>query len=310
MKAIALNREDIIPEKTGVNISFNSFQWAETAKDSFSLRAGQNITYSSLKGASALHTHEFTEIIFVLSGKISHFVNSETQELSAGSIVFIRPNDVHSFQQFGKNNCELVNVAFNLKVFRSLSEYLQEDAFLKTFTASVLPPIFQISIKDIDNICLKLLKLNSLQLTDVSRVKVEFRVILAELFVKFFLTERIFLNYNPDIPEWLEMVRSQIRKEENFTKGLKRLHSLAPCSPEHLCKLFRKFFNQTPTELINELRISHAAYLLNNTNEEIFAISVDLGFQSLSRFYFLFRQQYEMPPAKYRKIMRKNSIPI
>ena len=78
------------------------------------------------------------------------------------------------------------------------------------------------------------------------------------------------------------------------------MQKLACCTPEHLCKSFRRYLDKSPTEFINELRINYAARLLADSNEEIGAISYDLNFQSLSRFYHLFKKYYGISPARYR----------
>ena len=92
-----------------------------------------------------------------------------------------------------------------------------------------------------------------------------------------------------------------MRKPENFIPGLHRMQQLSGYTPEHLCKVFRKYLDKSPTEYVNELRINHAARLLADTDEPIASISYRLNFQSLSRFYHLFRKQYACTPAEYRR---------
>lgn len=45
-----------------------------------------------------VHTHDFYEIVFIGRGKGTHCINGRQQILSDGSMVFIRPEDVHSFR--------------------------------------------------------------------------------------------------------------------------------------------------------------------------------------------------------------------
>ena len=54
-------------------------------------------------------------------------------------------------------------------------------------------------------------------------------------------------------------------------------------------------------EFINELRINHAARLLADSDLGISEIAFELKFQSLSRFYHLFKRQYACTPVEYRK---------
>ncbi len=308
MNNIELKSDDFISPATGVNISFYHLQ--SSVKDSsFNLRIGENISFVAFSGASVLHTHEFMEIIFVLSGEISHIINSEIQELTAGSIVFIRPNDIHCFNKKQNKESEIISVSFSLETFQNLGEYLGENSIFRNFSRAVIPELFQLSLRKLDKMAIELLKLNSLQFSNPNLVKVKFRVILADLFIKCFLTEQP-LNAESKMPVWLDEICVKMRKISNLEQGFPRLKKIAPCSPEHLCKVFKNYLDKTPTEFINDLKIEHSANLLVNSDEEIYAIAVDLGFKSISRYYKLFKKQYGIPPAKYRKIMKKNSIPI
>ncbi len=308
MKNIELKTDDFISPSTGVNISFYNLQ-SSLEDSSFNLRIGENISFMAFSGASVLHTHEFMEIIFVLSGEITHIINSEIQELKTGSIVFIRPNDIHYFEKKENKGAEIISLSFHLETFQGLGEYLEENTIFRNFSRAVIPELFQISLRRIDDIAIELLKLNSLQFTNPNLVKVKFKVILADLFVKCFLTAQP-LSKELKAPAWLEEVCERMRKISNLEQGFSRLKKIAPCSPEHLCKVFKTYLNKTPTEFINGLKIEYSAHLLTNSDEEIYAIAVDLGFKSISRYYKLFKKQYAIPPAQYRKIMKKNSIPI
>jgi AraC family cel operon transcriptional repressor len=84
------------------------------------------------------------------------------------------------------------------------------------------------------------------------------------------------------------------------------MQKLAGRTPGHLCKVFRKHLRKTPTDYINELRINHAASMLADTHDEIVAIADELNFQSLSRFYSLFRKTYGISPAAYRRLHLNN----
>ena len=91
-------------------------------------------------------------------------------------------------------------------------------------------------------------------------------------------------------------------RPENFRAGVARLRQLAGRSSCHLCKSFRKHLGKTPTDFVNELRINHAARLLADSQDDILAIADFLNFQSLSRFYSLFRRQYGVSPGAFRRL--------
>lgn len=80
-----------------------------------------------------------------------------------------------------------------------------------------------------------------------------------------------------------------------------RLSWLAPCSPSHLCRLMKQISGKTPTQYINQERLKYAVYLLAQTDREILDICECCGFSNVSHFYHLFREQFGVSPAKFRK---------
>lgn len=309
MNAIALTQSGFISFPAGANITFHRLAW-ESGRRSFSMNAGPDVRYHTLvSDATALHTHEFAEFFLIISGKIRHIINGEHQPLDAGTLVFIRPTDIHGFEQRDGAACELVNVAFKLEFLRDLSNYLGNDFFLRRYTGPVTSPVFKLSLAETDALATQLIRMNLLQSTaqDVARLKI--KVLIAELFTRFFLDNES-TGAGSDHPEWFEQLIVEMGKRENLYGGLVRMKVLAPCTQEHLCKCFRKYLDKTPTQFINELRIKRAAKQIVETDEKILSIALDLGFVSLSRFYYLFKKYYGIPPARYRLMSRQNDIPI
>lgn len=65
-----------------------------------------------------------------------------------------------------------------------------------------------------------------------------------------------------------------MREEENLRGGLPRLVELAHVTPSHLTVTSRRYFQKTPTGLLADLRLRHAAVLLSRTSESIGAIAL------------------------------------
>lgn len=310
MRKVELKTDEHIHASTGSSVSFHLIKWNK-GLEPFSVKAGGNINYHSLPiGRTTEHTHEFAEIFLVLSGKIGHFANGELTEVGAGSLVFVRPTDYHCFEYIENESCELVNFSFSLDLLLDLSRYLGNDFFMKRFTAPPLPPLFKLSSTEADRIAHMLLNINaetSKVSVDVARIKV--KAVLAELFIKYFLEEYNSQAFS-DIPEWLDKLCLEMKRPENLSGGVKKMQVLAPCTPEHLCKVFRKHLSMTPTDFMNEQKLNYAAKRLSDSDDKIYSISLDLGFKSLSRFYNIFRKHYGVSPARYRIIARKTDIPL
>ena len=74
---------------------------------------------------------------------------------------------------------------------------------------------------------------------------------------------------------------------------------------------FRALVGQTPTEFLNQRRLSAAAYLLVSTSRPVSEISECCGFESESYFGRLFRRRYGLPPKHFaaRRLLPQRSAP-
>ena len=89
--------------------------------------------------------------------------------------------------------------------------------------------------------------------------------------------------------------------EENYCKG--SLSELAGSLHYDLFRLSREIKSRTGktyTELLQEKRLSQAAFLLKNTNLKISDISTSVGYENESYFHRIFVSYFGLTPKKYR----------
>ena len=210
MGTITLELDNFINPAVGAEVSFHAISWNAGRKQS-SIPSGGNLHYHSLpSGGTVEHSHEFGELIFLLSGSIIHRVNGEKQLLEPNSVVFVRPDDRHGFLPApGAPDCELLLLSFHLELFVTISRYLEDDAFLHRYTESVLPAVFRVPESRMNELSLELLSLNAQGITPAIR-KIRFKVLLAELFTRFFLPQEAAPG-SSDAPEWLESLCEKMK---------------------------------------------------------------------------------------------------
>ena len=73
---------------------------------------------------------------------------------------------------------------------------------------------------------------------------------------------------------------------------------------EHLCRQFKLHMKVTPGDYVTSLRMHYARNLLEETEEKIICIAMEVGYDSLSHFYHVFRDEYGISPACCRKQRR------
>lgn len=85
--------------------------------------------------------------------------------------------------------------------------------------------------------------------------------------------------------------------------GLKEELKKLGLSRNRITQLFQLQYAKTPSEYLNELRITRAKELLVNTQSNILQIALQSGFESLSTFYTQFRSIAGVSPKEYREAL-------
>jgi AraC family cel operon transcriptional repressor len=131
------------------------------------------------------------------------------------------------------------------------------------------------------------------------------RIFLMNILTNYFIMPDIGKKIN--IPPWIERVLNEMNRPQNYVQGVQVLYDIACRSPEHVCREFKKHLNQTPTEVVNQIRMQEAIQLLLYTNYKIIDICENVGFGNLSHFNHWFKKIYSMSPQEFRnKFIRKD----
>ena len=244
------------------------------------------------------HSHDYFELFLVNRGTAQHLVNGSVQRLKTGSVVFIRPDDSHSYDDMSED-FEIINVLIPSETVRALFDYLGEGFEPDRLLSCPLPPAAQAAQREHEAIVKELEQLIlSRRIRRASSDSV-FRITLLHIIVTCFpiLPDKV----KSEIPVWLRWLTLEMMKKEYFTEGLPAMARLVGKSEEHISRSCRKYLRKSPTELINDFRLEHAARSIASTNDKIVDISSDAGFESLSHFYHLFKKAYGISPLGFRR---------
>ena len=91
----------------------------------------------------------------------------------------------------------------------------------------------------------------------------------------------------------------------DYTLNAEMISEHAALSSGRLGVLFKQETQQTINEYLTHLRISHAIWLLTNTNLKIYEISEKCGYRSSQYFSQVFYQHTGRRPIDYRKLPSK-----
>lgn len=261
-------------------------------------------TYTYIDGRNwnpSLHDHDYFEMFLVLNDSVVHYVNGCYQELHRGTLVFIRPKDVHTFAFRKDAPNSVVNITFTKETMNTLFVYLTTAFPSDEMLRSEMPP--SVLLSEAETVMFMKKTDRYLDPTIPPRSKtIYFRVLLVETLTSFFA------DYKNDqkeiLPRWFDTLCREMRKKENFIAGLPRMIELSERDRSYLGRTVKRFLGMTPTEYINALRVSYAANLLLETDDDITDICFASGFNCYSCFYSCFCSKYDMSPTEFRSIFQ------
>lgn len=253
------------------------------------------------------HQHDFYEIFLIANGSIYHHINGELVVLTAGHLVFIRPDDAHFYHRHADQNCELINLAFLTPTFGALCDYLGLAAPHEWLLVHRLPPTVLLTVTEKNLLVTQLKEWGRLMYRDKARSRLALRALLAQILSDFFIAR--VEDYSGDVPQWLVELCEQMQQKQYVVEGREALMRLAQRTPEYVGRMFKAHLNMTPSAFINNLRLDYASDLLLHTDRQVTDICYEVGFENLSHFYHRFKDRWGCTPVQFRKSNRRTLIP-
>ncbi|MGL4826918.1 MAG: transcriptional regulator ChbR [Vibrionaceae bacterium] len=246
--------------------------------------------YNKQLSDSGLHQHDYYEYTVVLTGRYYQYVNGKRVLLERGDFTFIPIGSQHkSSYDFGTTR--ILNVGIKKEYFEryfkalipenfiASQAYSLNNEFLNYIESLLISPLFR--------------EENMTEFLDV---------------LTFAAMDRIRHYKEPvvseEVPQWLHDVVEAMHRRQYFAKNaLAAMVALSGKSQEYLTRVMRRYYNKTPMQLINEIRINYAKLQLEVTQESIADIAFDSGYSDVSIFIKNFKKLTSFTPGSYRKTM-------
>jgi len=254
------------------------------------------------------HTHDYFEIFLVDRGSADHFINGSVNGISTGFLCFIRPADVHYYDNCSRD-FRIINIIVPETTINALFAFLGEGFEKERLLEATCPPSVFLDHNEHKALMLELEQIIVYQKIMMEKSDSAARINLFSIMIKYFPLRPLAKGSGP-IPQWLRWLSLEILKAENFTKGLSALYWLSGKSPEHLSRACKKYLHKTPSKLVNDIRLEHAAKLLVTTDKSILEIHAECGFDSLSYFYHRFKEHSGTSPSLFKKTSAGKNIQI
>lgn len=255
-----------------------------------------NIVYSCYSQLSRQGEHFVSDHVlsYQIAGDLTFNDGINDYSATDGSIRFLRRNQLLKFTKIPPANGD----------FKSLSIYLDQQ-ILKDFSLEygltcekkqLSQPLLLIN----ENVLLKNF-MESLLVYQLSDQLSDKRLV--ELKIKELLI--LLLQYDPELKNILFdfnepgkiNIEAFMNKNYHFNVNLDRFAYLTGRSLATFKRDFEKVFNATPGKWLLQKRLQKAHYLLEK-GKMASDIYMDLGFEDLSHFSFVFKKQYGLSPSK------------
>ena len=205
---------------------------------------------------------------------------------------------MHEYMCGNDDYFEFINLAFSKETLLSICNFLGKGYPGDILLQAVLPPSINLSSNEFKKLSYSFIELSHAPDKDKDYIKCKARALLIHIFTTYFH------NYREDqeqIPAWLQITYEKMQHPKNYLAGTKRMYEISGKSREHLTRCLSQYYNTTPTRLITDLRLSHAANLLYISNLSVTNICYECGFENLSWFYTVFTKKFGVSPKQYRR---------
>ncbi len=245
------------------------------------------------------HSHDYFELMLVEQGQVHHWINGLEEALERGHLVFLRPADRHALQGAPGTGARILNVMFRTQTADHLvARYADEVAGRFFWQSGQLPVTLRLQGPQLERAVNAMLTLQTSH-RGLARI---------EHFLLSIMTHVLDAGAAVDdrAPGWLIAACRATLEPRVFRKGAEGFLHVAGRSHEHVCRQARRYLGLSPTQYVNRIRIQHAAMLLAGTDRALQEVVADCGFENLSYFHRLFREQYGTTPRSYR--MRHRAV--
>ena len=249
------------------------------------------------------HTHDYVEMVYMCRGETTHLVNGTKIVLKQGELLMLGQNARQSIAPAGEHDIA-VNIIVRPEFFSGTLPFLgEEETPLRRFVVSCLTGeneegylLFQVSdILPVQNLIENLLYT---VMEETHNRRGILQMTMGLLFTQL-MNHTEALQFETEEQNAVISVLRYIEehyRDGSLTEIAERLHYELPS----LSRLIRQKTGKNYTELLQEKRLSQAAWLLCNTDKKVDEIANAVGYENISFFHRLFAARFGMSPKKYK----------
>jgi len=246
----------------------------------------------SSKGEQFVPEHT---LVYIISGSLVMMDNSHTISFNPGDIYFCRRNNLVKYTKWPPDRGEYqsISIYFDQQTLRNISlEY-----GYKAERQGVTPAFQRISSSEIGNYMRSLLAyetiLKRIGTDELLFVKQKEAILLLLQLVPAF--KNVLFDFSE--PGKIDL-EGFMERNYHYNVQMQRFAYLTGRSLATFKRDFEKSFSKPPSRWLQERRLQEAYYLIKEQRKTPSDVYLDLGFEDLSHFSFVFKKKYGIPPSK------------
>ncbi|MBR5964726.1 MAG: AraC family transcriptional regulator [Treponema sp.] len=239
---------------------------------------------------SPFHWHNHIEALYVLDGEIDFKVEERKYILGAGDMIIVNSEKIHSSKLRGHVRYILLQVP--LSAFEGIYDDIQSAVFVEKLLADdakKLFPLLKEMLERVDN------KRPEERVKFVSLLYDFFYTLLSSYQVEQKKSAALYYGINRISPV-LAYVEKMFRQKITLPDAAQIIN----VSPEHLCRLFKKYTDMTFNEYLMSLRISAFYQELQSSSQKISALLDECGITNYKVFIREFKKTFGKTPEAVR----------
>ncbi|MBQ6826343.1 MAG: helix-turn-helix domain-containing protein [Clostridia bacterium] len=250
------------------------------------------------------HSHDYVELIYMCQGSTTHIIEGKEIKLQEGELLFLGQGIHHSIKKADKNDIAVNFIILPHFFGDTLSVFGENESPIKTFFINCLcsnesNSYLHFNVSSIPEIQNLMENLILIVMGDTPNRRRQLQMTMSLIFMQIILhTDKLVTEINEDtvVFKLLDYI------ETNYINGnLSEAAQIFHYDISWLSREILKKTGKTFTKLMQEKRLSQAAFLLDNTKRSFMDISIAVGYENTSYFHKIFTAYYKMSPKEYRK---------
>lgn len=258
-----------------------------------------------------LHTHNYVEVVYMCKGSTTHIINGEELTLNQGELLFLNQNAGQEILPAGREDIAVNFIILPVFFDRALEMMGIEDNPIRNFILGCMQGkddnISYLHFKVADVLPVQNLVENLIwSLLNELPAKRSINQITMGLLILQLMnhTDKVGVGKNHFDQELMLTVYRYV--EENYRDGeLRDLSERMGYDIYWLSRTIKRIVGKTYTELVQDKRMSQAAFLLATSKITISDVGIHVGYDNSSYFYRLFKEYFKMSPKEYRRANSK-----